>query len=186
MDDFLYNLRTGNHKRSDGNRKQYDGRNVRNFDRQKTRDRRNGFHQQKGTQDLFSTIKPLLEGIGESHKRIAGASERKANAEERKADALISIAACLKILVGLETTPAKTNIIDSPSAPEAEDDPKDKNPAINTAEVDREEILGIIRKMREDKISFEKIAQHLTSKGIRNFSGKNKWSSSTISRLFRQ
>ena len=185
MDDFLYNLRTGN-KHVDGNRKQYDGRNVRNFDRHKTRDKRNGFHQQKGTPDPFSIIKPLLEQIGDSHKRMAAASERKADAEERKADALISIAECLKTLLGLETTPTKTDIIDSPSAPQSEDESKDKNPAINTAKTDRDEILGIIRKMRGDKKSFDKIARHLTSKGILTFSGKDKWSRSAVSRLFHQ
>jgi len=177
MDDFLYNLRTGNNKQMDGNRKQYDGRNVRNLDRHRTRDKRNGFHHQKGTQDPFLIIKPLLEQIGESHKRMAVASER-------KADALISIAECLKTLSGLETAPTKTDIIDSPSAPELEDEPKSKNPAKINAKTDRDEVLDIIRKMREDKKSYDKIAQHLTSKGFRTFSGKDKWSRSAVSRLF--
>lgn len=186
MDDFIYSLRVASNKHVDGNRKQYDNRGARNFDRQRTRDRRNGYHHQKGNQEHLSLIKPLLEEIAENHKRIAAAGERRASAEERKADALTGIAECLRAIAGLAPSPTAPDTVVSSPAPDKENAAMAEDDTEESAAVGHEEILSIISQMRENKVSYEKIARHLTSERIPTPSGKGKWSRSTVARLYGQ
>lgn len=187
MNDFLQNLRNGNHKRFDGNRKQY---NSYNNNRGNDRQRINGPLQRTINKEYWPVLKQVLEDMAAQQKRTADADERRAQAEERKADALETIA---KHFVHLIAPNVSVDVENVPNVPvetskavaDTEDTPEAASPELS-ANTDREEVLGIIHGMRKDKVSYENIAAHLTSEGIPTFSGKGRWRGQAISRIYQQ
>jgi len=185
MDDFLYNVRTGVHKRQDGNRKQYGNYNNRGYDKQRAREGRNGSSQRDGNQDQWSLIKKILEDISHDQKRIAEASEREARAAERQAEALENISVCL----GFVPPPKATGTPDTDEAPlesSLEADQPEDTPAETSAETERERTMAMILDMRKEGVSYVKIAAHLSAMRVPTFSGRGQWRGHTVSALCRQ
>jgi hypothetical protein len=143
MNDFLHNLRNGNTKRFDRNRKQYDAPPYRSNDRfGNQRDKKNQNYSQRKPSDTdqLTTINKLLESIVENQKRQAEQGERIASAEERKATALESIMVYFKSISPASGTPAEMPLSDEPtaavSAPETADVNDDMNASESTVEAD--------------------------------------------------
>jgi hypothetical protein len=185
MDDFLYNVRTGAHKRQDGNRKQYGNYSNRGHDRQRAREGRNGSLQRDGNQDQWSVIRKTLEDISGDQKRIAEASEREAKAAERQAEALENISVCLGYVPPPKATVAP-DIDETPPVSPLETEQPEDIPVEISAEAEREKIMAMILDMRKQNVSYVKIAAHLTSMGIPTFSGRGQWRGHAVSTLCRQ
>jgi hypothetical protein len=193
MDDFLYNLRnSANNKRHDGNRKQY-GNYNRNYDRNRGKDGKGGFHPRGVHQEYLPLLKKAIYEISESYKRMAEAGERRAVAEERQAIALEKIGSAIlgeSIMSddeAAETVPAdKTVDPETKAEADAKDESSDTDEASITADADQDTIRKAILAMRRDKVSYDKIAKFLTEKGIPTFSGRGQWRGQLVSRLCRQ
>lgn len=192
MDDFLYNVRTGNQKRTDGNRKQYNSYNNRGYDRQRGKEGKNGYTQRGAHQDQWSLIKKSLEDLSENQKRIAVAGERRAKAAERLADAMENISICLghvatPEVVAAADTDVERHPVSSPEDEQREPEttpPEPKTPPVEiSAETEREKTMGMILEMRKEKVSYAKIAAHLSSRAIPTFSGRGQWQGYTVSNL---
>lgn len=187
MNDFLQSLRNGNNKRFDGNsRKPYNNYNNRGNERHKG----NGHLQRAISKEYWPVLKQALEDIATQQKRAADADERRAQAEERKADALETIAKHVTHLIAPDSAMGTENNPDLhvetlEAAADTEDAPETASPELS-ANADREKVLGIIHEMREDKVSYVKIAAYLTAEGIPTFSGKGKWRGPVISRMYQQ
>jgi hypothetical protein len=204
MDDFLHNLRTGKNKPFDRNRKQFDNNGYKNPDRQGPNDnRRKDAFQRTPPVDHFPAIKILLGDITEGQRRLAEIYDRRAMAEERIASALERIASNF-----FEKSPAapaawteqKTDL-DSRIVPESVKPVRVSQPATldaagvvkkdDAADVikpgmDRKSVLEMIGAMRNEQMSYEKIARTLEVQGIPTFSGKGAWHSQTVSKLCHQ
>ncbi len=191
MNEFLKKLRS-NDKRYDRNRRPYANPQYRGSEKHEG----NGW---KGattnvtvdTEKLASVlgdhlpeIKGLLEGLSRSQQRTAEAMERRSAAEERKAGAMEVMAEYLKRLS--ETSDAAPGITaPRPADPaaarrEAPETPAKKKPA----EFNRDEIIRLIFKMREEGSTYGEIAEHLESKNVPTFSGKGAWHAQTVHRFY--
>jgi hypothetical protein len=186
MNDFLQNLRNGNNKRFDNNRKPYNGYNN---NRGNERAKGNASLQRTFTKEYWPALKQILDDMASQQKRAADAGERRAQAEERKADALENIA---KYVIGLIAPQAATGVETAPdltAAPsEAVADTTDapETPAGPAPRAGQENVPGTIHEMRQDKISYAKIAAHLASEGIPTPSGKGQWRAQMVSRIYQQ
>ena len=186
MNDFLQSLRNGNNKRFDGtNRRPYN-----NHNRGNERQKGNAPLQRTISKEYWPVLKQALEDITTQQKRNADADERRAQAEERKADALETIAKYVMHLIAPDAAIGVENDLDLPvetiEAVVNTEDTLETAKLELSANADQERVLGIIHDMREDKVSYVKIAAYLTAEGIPTISGKGKWSGSVISRLYQQ
>jgi hypothetical protein len=204
MDDFLHNLRTGKNKPFDRNRKQFDNNGYKNPDRQGPNDnRRKDAFQRTPPVDHFPAIKILLGDITEGQRRLADIYDRRATAEERIASALERIASSFfeKNPVAPADWPEKKTDLDSRIIPETVQPVCVSQPATIDASravkkdsaadvikpgMDRKSVLEMIGAMREEQMSYEKIARTLEVQGIPTFSGKGAWHSQTVSKLCHQ
>ena len=182
MNDFLQSLRNGNHKRFDGNsRKQYSNYNNRGNERP----RGNSPLHRTINKEYWPFLKQVLEDVAAQQKRTADADERRAQAEERKADALEAIAQYVTHLIDPKAATAGETEPDlSTEAPESATVVKDAPEA--TTSTDQEKALKIIQEMRENRVSYEKIAAYLSAEDIPTLSGKGKWRGQTVSRIYQQ
>ena len=177
--------------------------------------RRNGFHRKKGGQthgaeasnEMLTTIKDQLQKISENQKRMADLQERSAVAEERKADAMEQLTEHLKQWfapsagVSVETETVAETLSDSrketlsdsrkktlsDSRKETLSVPRKETP--ETVEIVPEEgksLLETITDMREKRITFGKIADHLNGEGIPTTSGADLWNRLTVSKLYKE
>ena len=186
MDDFLYNVRTGNHKRMDGNRKQYNSYSNRGYDRQRGKEGKSGYTQRGAHQDQWPATKKTLEDISAYQKRIAEASERSARAAERQAEALVNISICLGHVPSPEVPVAADTDVDASAESSPEGEQPQHTPAETSAETDDERIIKMVLDMRKDNVSYVKIAARLSSMGVPTPSGRGQWRGHTVSRLCRQ
>jgi hypothetical protein len=99
MDEFLYNLRTGNMKNSDRTRKNFDNRRNKKPNRPYQNNRGKPPQRHQKTNELLWTIKRGLSSLLDNQKHITEIFERSARSAGRQADALEVIAAQLKTLV---------------------------------------------------------------------------------------
>lgn len=191
MKDYAQNYKSGNDRRFDRNNRQYDHPQYIGFDRQNGNHRRKGSQRKTEIPELLQTfsketmpvIKNILEGIAESQKRLADAQEIRAKAEERKADAMESIAEHLKHLI----IPCVFQSEDEKIAVKSVSDPKStKNQEGKTVNVDRDDVIQIIKKMHKSGSSYGQIALHLEKEKISTFSGRGKWHGQTVHRLLKQ
>ncbi|MEE8397913.1 MAG: hypothetical protein V3S89_02830 [Desulfobacterales bacterium] len=180
MDDFLYNVRTGNQKRTDGNHRQQSNYNNRGYDRQRGREGRNGYTQRGAHQDQWPLIKKTLEEISENQKRIAVADERRAKAAERQAKALENISICLGHVPAVDIADVETAPVSSP-----ENEQPETAPVEESAKTEREKVMDMILEMRKERVSYVKIAARLSAMGIPTFSGRGQWRGHTVSSLCR-
>jgi len=188
MDDFLHNLRTGKDKRYDRTRRNYDSPPYRSMDRQNggmDRRKKGGYKQQNSDQaymtisKVLPVLKTLLESITEDRKQAT-------HLEERKTVALETIASCLKKMTGADADLAVVTA-EMDAAEEAEahetlstDPAEDAQNGIGDAAT-----MDVIKNLREEGFSFEKIAQQLDDKGIPTPSRRGKWRGQTVSKLLK-
>ena len=179
MSDFLHNLRTGNLKRFDRPRKNYDNPQHRNQnDRNYGKDRKSNYQKKAQTGDQLQEIKKHLESIAQT-------VESNFKAQEKAATALERIAAVLEAATGIK--PAETVVRDESTEqtvakpqiiPKPEKEPE-------TATLSDDALLATITAMRNDGVSFEKIAAELEKREIPTASGRGKWRGPAVSKLLK-
>jgi len=212
MNDFLHSLRTNKDKRYDKSRRNYDSPSYRQNDRMNNSERRrkNAYRPQQNEQaqaysainKLLPTIKTLLESQNEDRKKLIVA-------EERKAVAMESIASLLKQLSGgaADALPVLESIesfcendacepVEDETTPVPEDaglkaveqqlDAKAEKPAEEKAAPgakQKQDLVPMIKSLREQGYSYEKIARHLEENNIPTVSGRGKWRGQAVSKL---
>ncbi len=170
MNDFLQNLRNAAKERRYDRRRQYPSQQTyRGVERRSNKDNRRRSNTQGQVEQLLEETLPALHtciaSLAEGQKSLIEVQERRAAAEERKAEALERIAAAI----------ARDDIV-----PALDKISEATEPAVS---MDRDEVLNIIRNMRNDGDSFGKIAAHLEDLNVPTFSGKGKWHAQTISKV---
>ena len=178
MSDFLHNLRTGNLKRMDRPRKNYDNPQHRNqHDRNYGKDRKGNYHKKAHTGDHLHEIKKQLEGM-------ARTIENNLKAQEKTAAALERIAAVLEATTGIVPAPAaiRNDSAAQAVAPEVVPEPEQEPSAANRPE---ETLLATISALRKDGLSFEKIAAELEDRQIPTVSGRGQWRGQAVSKFLK-
>ena len=184
MDDFLHNLRTGKDKRFDRTRRTYDSPQYRSVDRQNNMDRRKkGGFKPQSTEQANQTIIKLLPAVKTLLESMAEAQKQQGYLEKRKVLAMETIAVCLKKIAGLED-----KVEMDASAVDAE--PSEASSMIEPVNEDSsrtksESVTEMIQKLREQGLSFEKIAQQMDADGVPTPSGRGKWRGQTVSKLLK-
>lgn len=208
MDDFLHNLRNGNTRRYDRPRRTYDGNQYSKHDNRRGSGNR-PYPNNRGMMDpeTAAAIRKSLEDISENQHRVIAVQERRAAAEERKADILESLGETLAALVErlgsavataapagtAVTLPAAETPCEPPVAapdppallddhPSASDDPAPIERAVMT----REQLVAMIKALRADGMSYEKIANHLEENKVGTLSGRGTWRGQSVHRLFHE
>ena len=175
MDDFLYNVRTGNMRNMDKSRR-YDNNRYKSQNRQQGKDRRKGYVNYRSlSTDQFSAIKEVLGSMVEHQTRQTRAMENIA----RQLEKLVSISSQAAPPHQPPAEVAKAPSIEKAPAPDLTDQPA---PTPQT----REEMVALIHQLREQKLSYEKIADIFEDKQISTLSGRGKWRGQTIYRLFKE
>jgi hypothetical protein len=201
MDDFLYNLRNSNQRNYDQNRRQYDqNRFNKQQDRQPGMQKKRPYGNHRALQtDQFNILRGLIEQMVMHQENHLDQAERAAAALERQAAAMEIIAAGLARMSGVEGSvydseksadvqPTPAVVADEAGEEEAveevsaeTDSDQEKAP---TQRLPRSQLLGMIRQMRENELSYEKIADAFNDRGIATLSGKGIWRGQSIYRLF--
>lgn len=166
--------------------------------------------------ETLTAIRKSLEDIGENQHRMIAVQERRAAAEERKAGALEALSESLAQLVrqpvaavpspqppaASEPVPAATDAQSeartAPAAPEtsARTDsetatgtpPAESHaapPATRTSRT-RDQLVAMIKALRNDGMSYEKIANHLEENNVGTLSGRGQWRGQSVHRLFHE
>jgi hypothetical protein len=180
MSDFLHNLRTGNLKRLDRPRKNYDNPQNRNQnDRNYGKDRKGNYHKKVHTGDQLQEIKKQLEIISQTTGNTLKAQEKAAAALERIAAALETAMGIKPVVPALATVAAEPPAAKAPQAPEPAENAAKKNTAPEN------DLLSIIREMRDSGNSFDKIAAELEKRELPTVSGRGKWRGQAVSKLLK-
>lgn len=185
MDDFLHNLRKNTERNYDRrNKQQYNNPQYRGPERRGARDQQRRPFQKKSELEEMMTglapeLKALLAGIEEGQKKVIEATERQADAQERQAEVLETIAVLLQHLV--EGTASGMPL--SQPACENRTDAAIGDQEFSTASVDRDEVVDMILRLREDGMTYKEIAQRLEDDRIPTFSGKGAWHAQTVHKV---
>jgi len=176
MSDFLHNLRTGNIKRFDRPRKNYDNPQY----RQHSKDRKGNYHKKAHTGEQLQEIKKYMEGLAKT-------VEENFKVQARAAAALERIAAVLENSANIGPV-ADTAPESAPRQPLAASQPI---PEANTGEQPtasdtKEDLLALIRSMRNSGATFEKIAGELEQRQVPTISGRGKWRGPAVSKLLKE
>jgi hypothetical protein len=188
MKDYFPGNLGGNDRRFSRNNRSYDNTTLtRNLDPRSGNYRNNGYQRKKNNQDAvvealsenLVIIKDQLQTISDVQKRMADAQERRADAEERHAMAMERIAEYLMTFVGAQPQAAAEDITSSDENPETREAPKDLPPVAKTKSA-----VEIISGMRQDGLSYDRIAEQLIARGIPTASGKGSWNRRMVSKLY--
>lgn len=189
MNDFLHNLRMGNHKGYQQNRRQHDNPRYRSNDRQgppPNRDKRRSSQSLMLTGEYLVSIRKLFEEMLEVQKN-------QARTTERQAEALEAIAAFVQTLSG--DIPVKMAPTPSISVPESDRDTTEvANASAVTAPAEQtpsqpfedrpQTAIKIIKRMRDEGSSYEKIARYLKTNAVPTPSGRGIWRGQAVSKLY--
>ena len=163
----------------------------------------------------ISAIKDYLKEITDLQRRLVGSQEQIAKAQEAHADAMQQIADCVKTLLGKNSEPAPAPEADEIAEPVMEpfmeaatpretsdretpdefaaggflpEDPAESDAAAEASSEAPlvESVLKVIAEMRENRISFEKIADRLEADGVPSLHGNGKWNRKTVSKFYKE
>jgi len=179
MSDFLRNLRSSHKKEAPLPRKNTDGNYYPKTERRTISDRRNvtDFDTiDTLAQHLGDALPEILENmttLAEQVEKIAATNELTAESKVRQHNAVADFFNNLNKML-TENTENNTS--------------KDHPQEITTSYASgthytKDDILSIIRNMRDQGATFSIIADYLKEKGMPTFSGKGEWHAQTIHRL---
>jgi hypothetical protein len=192
---------SGNDRRYNRNQSNYDSGLTNKGSNQYWR---NGRHRQKSGPDSdavlsegITAIKDYLKEITDLQKRLIVSQEQIANAQEAHAEAMQQIAGCVKQFLGNSTNPSSIPATESMGTKENEplesresmvkEVPPEPAPEQSpSAKSVVESALKIIAEMRKNRVSFEKIADHLEAEGVPPVFGNGKWNRKTVSKFFKE
>jgi hypothetical protein len=182
MDDFLHNLRSGNLKSPDRNRRQYNDPQYKGPQRRNIPDRRKREADSPAQTESLQAIKEILKSMLENQKSMTEAIEIRNRTEVQKANAIEKIASMLEALV-----PRADASACPPAPPEAQPTaPIPPEAEAAGSEAVAEDAASIICRMRNEGLSYAKIAEHLEAEGIPTVSGKGKWRGQSVQRVFQK
>ncbi len=206
---------SGNDRRYNRNQNTYDSgltnKGSNQYWRNGTHRRKQGHDSDAVLTEGISAIKDYLKEITGLQKRLVDSQEQIARAQETHAKAMQQIAGCVKMFLGqgtaqppasatddkpaLAAEPAarqETPVKDIPDEPESDASLPEGKPAKNVSSnpaptgAMAEAALKIIAEMRENRMSFEKIADHLETQGIPPVPGNGKWNRRTVSKFYKE
>ncbi|MEJ2639758.1 MAG: recombinase family protein [Desulfosarcinaceae bacterium] len=172
MDDFLHNLRSGNlRKPNTGNRRPYNDPQGKHPNRRVADRRKRDFDQRLAAESL-ETIKELLSQLTGAQQQLATAQEQRAAAEDRTAAALERIAASLD-----SRAAQMRQTLEAPAASPHQDPPADPEaPSVG------ERICAL----RDQKLSYARIAEQLNQEKMPTPSGRGQWRGTTVQRVLQR
>jgi len=184
MNDFLHSLRTGKDKRYDRTRRGPDSGPYRPNDRHNSMDKRKRGNYSKSNvaENAYVTIAKLLPPVKSLLETIVANKKDFMEIEERKAAAMESIALHLQKIAGsdnAESEPVRlqNENTENQTGAMVSEDPDESTPPVETDPVD------MIRKMRAQGFSYDKIARQLDTDNIPTPSGRGKWRGQAVSKL---
>ena len=184
MDDFLHNLRSGNLKQPDRNRRQYGDPQYKGPQRRTSPERRKKDHDNGLQAEILTAIKDLLKNLHESQKRMVQAMDERNKTESRKTKALLQIAERLdNIALENKSNTASTHL----EIPKKEKAPEKKSataPFTAKGLSTINDAGSLICRLRDQGFSYAKIADTLEAEGIPTVSGKGHWRGQSVQRLY--
>ncbi|MFH0729691.1 MAG: recombinase family protein [Pseudomonadota bacterium] len=191
MDDFLHNLRKNTDRNYDKRRQnpQYRGPERRGpRDQQQHRPFQKRNDSQEMMTEIVPEVKAFLTRIEETQKKMIEMTERNTSAQERQADVLETIAILLQRLTAntSETAAIADPIGVIPEVEEIAPDAHLEEKMVSPAAVDRDEVIDLIIRLREDGMTYKEIAQRLEDENIPTFSGKGAWHAQTVHKVCRK
>jgi hypothetical protein len=187
MDDFLHSLRTGKDKRYDRTRRGPDNGPYRPNDRHNSMDKRKRGNYSKSNvaENAYVTIAKLLPPVKSLLETIVTNGKDFLEIEERKAVAMETIALHLQKISGsdsAENEPVglQNENIDYQADATVSESLDESTPPIDTAPID------LIREMRAQGFSYDKIACQLDMDNIPTPSGRGKWRGQAVSKLLKK
>ncbi len=184
MNDFLRNLRSARKKNPSDPKRNLDGHYYPQTDRRYIRDRRS--HYSENLEALFKYLKDdFLMQIGDNVSDITHLLEKiqlqnsmRIEAQIRQYNAVAVFFDSLNRLINSkESTPS--------SSEDLKEKPEITASYASGTHYTKDEILSIIRTMRDQGSTFAAIAEYLDQRNIPTFSGRGKWHAQTIHRLCR-
>ena len=180
MDDFLHNLRSGNLRKSNtGNRRHYNDQQGKHPNRRVT-DRRQKDNDLRLATESLETIKEVLQQLITAQLQVAAVHEQRAATEVRTAAALESIAASLETRSGHKVQPPaeepRQAAASGETAQDANTEPASDAPSLGEK----------IAALREQKLSYARIADQLNQEGVPTPSGRGQWRGTTVQRALQR
>jgi hypothetical protein len=200
MKDYFPGNLGGNDRRFTRNNRSYDTTLTRNLDQRSGNYRNNNYQRRKSGPDATAealnenlvVIKEQLQTISDVQKRMAAAQERRADAEERNAVAMERIAESVARFIGGKSDNSFESDVYSENIATREDTQEDIQ--IDTQDLQEDPppvaksngAVKIISEMRQNGISYDKIAEHLTEQDVPTPSGRGTWNRRTVSRVYQE
>ena len=205
---------SGNDRRYNRNQNTYDSgltnKGSGSYWRNGTHRKKQGHDSDAVLTEGISAIKDYLKEITGLQKRLVDSQEQIARAQETHAEAMQQIADCVKIFLGQSTEQPPASVMDDSPDPGTEpvalretpvnEIPDESGPEASLSEEIPEKTvsstpastgalaeaaLKVIAEMRENRMSFEKIADHLVTQGIPPVPGNGKWNRRTVSKFYK-
>lgn len=183
MDDFLHNLRSGNLRKPTGHRRQYGDQQGKQSNRRVT-DRRKRDGEQRVMAEALETIKETLTQLAAAQQQMTTAQAQRAEADDRTATALERIAASLEVNASAAAPPeAEAGVPDMPpEAPAMASTP----PTEAVVEEETPSLEEKVCALRDEKLSYARIADQLNQEGIPTPSGRGQWRGTTVQRVYQR
>lgn len=159
MSEFLKNLRNN----QNFNQKQFDAKHK---GQQRSEARGKGAGKETGDipeylkalfDDLAPVVKKYLHQAAESQMRIAEAAEKNARALEKVMESLPEL---------VQSAPFR------------------REPRKRKISAHKQQLLDMIKKLRDENMTYEEVAAHLDKNKVPTFSGRGRWHAQTIHRLY--
>lgn len=185
MNDFLKNLRS-TQRPSGPTRKEVGERYGTGNERRQVVDRRGPLPPQSqykdddATKDHLPIIKESLTTIASSLERMSENQENLIKVQVRQYEAVGAFFENLNEILMKRIVPT----LDAASNPKTVK--RGTTSYASGTHYTKDEVIEIIRSMREKRATFAEIAQALTDKGIPTFSGRGDWHAQTIHRLCKE
>jgi hypothetical protein len=187
MNDFLHSLRTGKDKRYDRNRRGPDNAPYRSNDRHSSMDKRKrgNYNKSNAAENAYLTIAKLLPPVKTLLETMVANNKAFLEIEERKALAMETIALHLQQSTGkanneTEAVDLLTQNTDSINSKAMTEEPEEVQAVIDTTPID------MMRDMRTQGFSYDKIARQLDMDNIPTPSGRGKWRGQVVSKLLKK
>ncbi len=202
MNDFLKKIRSvqkpTRQRQSGITRKTYDARNPPPNERRKIMDRRTvAMEQMEKKSEMFSEflrdsipiIRDNISRITSSIEKIADIKETVSKEKIREHREIGNFFENLNIILEKQVIPSmniKTSMDQKPETAKKQNENFGKFKSFGLdGNHTKEDVLEIIRTMRQNGATFAAIADYLKDNGIPTFSGRGKWHAQTIHRLYK-
>jgi len=186
MNDFLHSLRTGKDKRYDRTRRGHDQSQYRTGDRHAGNDRRKRTNYSKSNiaENAYVTIAKLLPSVKTLLETVVSGQKDYREAQERQAAAMESIAMSLRKIAGEDMAAPHVNA-QQERALEEPAGTIESDVSEHTQTIVEMDAIEMMKKLRDQGLSYDKIARQLEDENISTPSGRGKWRGQTVSKLLK-